>query len=80
VSRAIADLHSFPGLIIHGDIHPVQWLRSKDGKLKLNDFNNAEILDWNRKEKSYCKADRGSWGGMVSPCFALVCAWRDAVA
>lgn len=66
VSRSIADLHGFPGVIVHGDIHPVQWLRSDDGTLKLNDFNNAEILDWSREKNSYCNVDRGFWGGMVS--------------
>lgn len=73
VCKAIAAIHGFPGAIVHGDIHPVQWLRSKDGTIKLNDFNNAEILDWSRKENSYCKADRGSWGGMVRALFSHVC-------
>jgi hypothetical protein len=62
---SIADLHGCPGLIVHGDVHPVQFLRANDGSLKLNDFNNAEILDWSREENDYCKTDRGSWGGMV---------------
>lgn len=65
VSMALADLHGFPGTIVHGDVHPVQWLRSSDGALKLNDFNNAEILDWDRKAHANCNADRGMWGGMV---------------
>jgi serine/threonine protein kinase len=70
MSKSIADLHGFSGgKILHGDIHPVQWLRSRvDGKLKLNDFNNAEILDLNRhpadvNDTFYCKAERGIWGG-----------------
>lgn len=74
VSQSIADIHGFAGAIVHGDIHPVQWLRTRDGKLKLNDFNNAEILDWSRERNDYCQADRGTWGGMVNtghPRFSL---------
>jgi hypothetical protein len=65
MSEAIADLHGASGgVIVHGDVHPVQWLRAADGKLKLNDFNGCEILDWNVKEQRSCKANRGAWGGM----------------
>jgi hypothetical protein len=65
MSEAIADLHGASGgVIVHGDVHPVQWLRGADGKLKLNDFNGCQILDWNVKEKRSCKANRGAWGGM----------------
>jgi serine/threonine protein kinase len=63
MSKSIADLHGFiDGVLVHGDIHPVQWLRSQvDGKLKLNDFNNAEFLEHNGT--MFCKADRGYWSG-----------------
>lgn len=66
MAEALADLHGASGgVIVHGDVHPVQWLRAADGKLKLNDFNGAEILDWNEKEKRSCKINRGMWGGNV---------------
>jgi hypothetical protein len=64
MAKSIADIHGFPGLIVHGDIHPVQWLFSERHQLKLNDFNNADILPWSRSENDYCKVDRGEWGGM----------------
>jgi serine/threonine protein kinase len=64
MAKSIADIHGHPGLIVHGDIHPVQWLFSNRRQLKLNDFNNADILQWSRSENDYCKVDRGSWGGM----------------
>lgn len=67
MAQALADIHGFPGgVIVHGDVHPVQWLQSPEGKLKLNDFNNAEILDWNKNKMRSCKTNRGSWGGNVS--------------
>lgn len=69
MSRSIADLHGFvDGVVVHGDIHPVQWLRSQvDGKLKLNDFNNAELLYLNsspgENDTTFCKVNRGYWSG-----------------
>jgi serine/threonine protein kinase len=49
----------------HDVDNPDQYLRDAHGRVKLNDFNNAEILDWNVKSnKAYCKTDRGAWGGM----------------
>ncbi len=64
MAESIADLHGYVGgVIMHGDVHPVQWLRAADESLKLNDFNNAEILDWDGKQ--YCKWWR-MYGGMVS--------------
>jgi hypothetical protein len=69
MAESLCVIHGFEGgVIAHGDIHPVQYLRTPDGTLKLNDFNNAEILNWNPQEQKYCKTDRGAWGGMVR-CF-----------
>lgn len=65
MAESMAEIHGFiGGVIVHGDIHPVQYLRSVEGKMKLNDFNNAEILDWDPKNNMYCPTDRGRWGGM----------------
>lgn len=66
MAEALADLHGFEGgVILHGDTHPEQWLRSKDGRLVLNDFNNAEILDYATALGTYCKQYR-DYGGFVS--------------
>jgi len=66
MTQALAAIHGFKeGVILHGDVHPVQWLRSPEGFLKLNDFNGAEILPWNPKEQRSCKTNRGRWGGNV---------------
>jgi serine/threonine protein kinase len=66
MAEALADMHGFEGgVILHGDTHPEQWLRGKDGRWVLNDFNNGEILDWNRDKSKYCGAYR-KYGGFVS--------------
>jgi serine/threonine protein kinase len=65
MAEGLADIHGFEGgVIMHGDIHLEQFLWSKNGRLLLNDFNNAEILDWDEENQRYC----GSWrqyGGSV---------------
>jgi hypothetical protein len=68
MAEGLAELHGFSGgVIVHGDIHPVQYLKNKDGVIKLNDFNNAELLDWNIETNAdYCKVNRGTWMGNVS--------------
>lgn len=59
MSESIAELHGFEGgAIAHGDIYPSQWLRTLDGKLKLNDFNSAEIMDWDPWNQKYCTFGR----------------------
>jgi hypothetical protein len=36
MAESLAELHNFKGgLIIHGDVHPDQWLKSTDGSIKL---------------------------------------------
>jgi serine/threonine protein kinase len=66
MAEALADMHGFEGgVMLHGDTHPEQWLRGKDGRWVLNDFNNGEILDWNRDKSKYCGAYR-KYGGFVS--------------
>jgi hypothetical protein len=47
MAEAIALLHSYKGgVIVHDDIQLPQFLASKEGYLKLNDFNRAEIMLW----------------------------------
>jgi serine/threonine protein kinase len=84
MSEALADMHGFAGgVIIHGDTHPEQWLRDKEGKLRLNDFNNGVILDYDPEQQMYCKGNR-KYGGFVSyfqynnklVCLLVPAAWR----
>ena len=68
MSEAIADIHGFEGgLIVHGDIHPDQWLISDKGELKLNDFNNGVLMDWNPAKGEYCKYWTSFGGFYKSP-------------
>jgi hypothetical protein len=66
MAESIAVLHGFgDGAIVHDDIQLQQWLRARDGSLKLGDFNRAAILDWNVKEQRYCKFNNGAAFGNV---------------
>lgn len=69
MAEAIADLHGFKdGVIVHGDIQLSQFLFSRDGQLKLNDFNRAEILLWDTEKRGYCRYMVGlSYGNLRSP-------------
>jgi hypothetical protein len=56
MAEAVRVLHSFPGgVIVHDDIQLPQFLFSATGQLKLNDFNRAEIMLWNEKDREYCR-------------------------
>lgn len=35
---------------VHDDVQLCQWLRTRDGKLKLGDFNRAEVMDFDREK------------------------------
>ena len=67
MAESIADLHGHKdGVIVHNDIQLSQWLRTREGSIKLGDFNTAEILEWNEKDESYCKYNSGTVFGNVS--------------
>ena len=62
MAESIADLHGFEdGIIVHGDVQLCQWLKKRDGTIKLGDFNRAEILFWDEDNERYCK--HTNWGG-----------------
>jgi hypothetical protein len=70
MAESIAVLHDFKdGVIVHNDIQLRQWLRTREGTLKLGDFNRAKVLDWNFKKQQYCKFSNGAAFGNVR--FAL---------
>lgn len=59
MAESLADIHGYKGgVIAHGDVHPKQWLRTIDGKLKLNDFESGEILDFDPWNQTYCNVYR----------------------
>jgi serine/threonine protein kinase len=64
IAELIAILHEYPdGIIVHDDVQPSQFLFDKNGHLKLNDFNRAEILLWDDQAKKYCKYRNGQGNG-----------------
>ena len=76
MTEAVEHLHNFEsGRIVHGDLHLVQFLFTKEGKedwknarqvLKISDFNMALFLPYNEVEGEYCKVYSGVGGGDVS--------------
>jgi len=69
MSESLAALHGFEGgIIVHDDVQLCQWLRTRDGKLILGDFNRAEIMEWNRHKGEYCRYNNGyAYGNYRSP-------------
>eukprot|EP00536_Pseudo-nitzschia_multiseries_P002046 jgi/Psemu1/283451/fgenesh1_pg.27_\ len=64
MAESLADLHGFKdGVIVHDDVQLCQWLKTADGRLKLGDFNRAEVMEWNSKKKKYCRYYNGDCGG-----------------
>ena len=64
MAEAIADLHGFEdGVLVHDDIQLSQVLFSKEKKVKLNDFNRAEVMLFNERKKQYCRYRNGPGGG-----------------
>jgi hypothetical protein len=55
MAQSLADLHTFEGgIIVHGDTHIEQWLLAEDGSIKLNDFNYAKALQYDKRNQRYC--------------------------
>ena len=70
MAESIAVMHGFEGgVIVHNDVQPCQWLRTKLGQLVLGDFNRAEIMEWNDEKQEYCKYNIGYAYGNVSQMF-----------
>ena len=55
MAEALAEMHGYKGgVIVHDDVHPDQWLVTYDGRIILNDINNAEPLHWSYETKEFC--------------------------
>jgi len=64
MAESIADLHGFKdGVLVHDDIQLAQFLFAPDGRLKLNDFNRAEVMLFDEEDGSYCKYQNGKGAG-----------------
>jgi hypothetical protein len=57
-----------PYFFFFPDIQLCQWLQTKDGKLKLGDFNRAEIPLFDLQKQEYCTYNNGhAYGNYRSP-------------
>ena len=68
MAESLALLHGFPeGVIVHGDVYLAQFMLSRDRTtIKLNDFNRAEIMQWDDENQDYCKYQKVGLRGNVS--------------
>lgn len=67
MAESLAELHGYMGgVMVHGDVQLSQWLRTRDGRVKLGDFNSARSLEWNEQEQRYCDYSTGTVFGNVS--------------
>lgn len=80
MAESVLLLHAYPdGVIVHDDIQLSQFLLSADGTLKLNDFNRAEIMLYNEKDKEYCRYRNNPGHGDVSESQLAVSAPRVSI-
>ena len=60
ICHALVDIHSVDSksgsnpTIVYKDLKPDNILVSKEGRLKLSDFNDSELLKWNITSKAPC--------------------------
>lgn len=70
-ARPLADLHGYRGgVLAHVDVKPDQYMRGRDGIVKLVDFNRAEVLPYLERDPGgsgaaggdddYCRVDVGT--------------------
>ncbi|EEC44441.1 predicted protein [Phaeodactylum tricornutum CCAP 1055/1] len=56
MADAVSYLHNYPGgVIVHDDIQMPQFLLTADKRIKLNDFNRAEVMLFDEENNEYCK-------------------------
>ena len=84
VAAGVADMHNIDkegvASIAHTDITPGQFILI-DGMYKLNDFNRARFIRWNKAENKPCGYHVGNNPGKVRPLFFSFlfvpdCLWR----
>jgi hypothetical protein len=69
VARAVADAHHFDSkgraTIVHRDIKVNQFILI-NGMYRLNDFNLAHLMRWNREKDEYCEFEGRGYKTNVS--------------
>lgn len=60
MAKCLAVMHGHPdGPIVHGDIQLGQFYRGQDGKIKIVDYNRAEMVFYDEEKGRYCKWRNG---------------------
>jgi hypothetical protein len=68
MAESLAEMHGYEGgVMINDDISLYQWLYAADGRVMLNDFNDAMYMEWNYEKKEYCKYWRSFGGTFKAP-------------
>jgi len=68
MTENIAELHGFSGgVIVHDDLQPDQWLISPEGRIILNEVNNAQPLRYNFENGEYCPFYKDYYGDYRAP-------------
>jgi serine/threonine protein kinase len=68
IAESLAEMHGFEGgVVTNDDIALDQWLTAADGRIILNDYNNAIYLSWNEEKQEYCKYWRSFSGTFKAP-------------
>ena len=74
----LSALHNFrDGVIVHDDVQLSQFLWTDDTKtaVKLNDFNQAEVMFWDEKHQEYCQYRNGR-----GPVMYVICRYLPLIA
>jgi len=68
MAESLAEMHGYVGgVVTNDDIALGQWLYADDGRVILNDFNDAMYVDWNYEKQEYCKYWRSFGGTFKAP-------------
>eukprot|EP00546_Thalassionema_frauenfeldii_P007700 CAMPEP_0178921328 /NCGR_PEP_ID=MMETSP0786-20121207/15500_1 /TAXON_ID=186022 /ORGANISM="Thalassionema frauenfeldii, Strain CCMP 1798" /LENGTH=313 /DNA_ID=CAMNT_0020595495 /DNA_START=419 /DNA_END=1360 /DNA_ORIENTATION=+ len=68
IAESLSDAHNFDSkgrpTISHTDVKPDQWILGSDGHYRLNDFNRARFLGWDKEQNTTCPFYVGKNGGI----------------
>jgi hypothetical protein len=68
MAEGLAEQHGHAGgAVVNDDVDPGQWLVTGDGRVVLNDLNNAMFLEYSPKNRSYCKYWTSYGGNFRAP-------------
>jgi serine/threonine protein kinase len=64
MAEGLAVLHGFRGgVMVHNDVQLCQWLYDEHHRIKLNDFNRAEVMLYDEENGQWCRYRNGPGNG-----------------